>query len=85
MSFYETHDAIASRALEICSEVRELGPLAVYQHLAVQCVREPERMAQVLMCLGAWVDVDSSVSALVERAESITRVRVAQKNAQVAS
>lgn len=85
MSFYETHDAIATRALEIGSQVRELGPLSVYRELATQCMREPERMAQVLMCLAAWVDFDSPTSVLIERAEEITRNRVQAKNAQVAS
>lgn len=85
MAFYETHDAIAKNALEICSQVRELGPLSVYRNLALECVREPERMAQTMMCLAAWVDVDSPTSALIERAEAITRERVAQKNAAVAS
>lgn len=85
MSFYETHDAIAKRALEICSDVRELGPLSVYRQLAIQSVREPERTAQVLMCLAAWVDVDSPVSALIERAEAITDARVQAKNGLVAS
>lgn len=85
MAFYETHDAIAKRALEICAEVREFGPLSVYRELARQCVQEPDRMAQVLMCLGAWVDVESPVSVLVARAESITSTRIQQKNASVAS
>ena len=83
MSFYETHDKIAERALRACMEVREFGPLSVYRRLATECVREPERMAQVLMCLAAWVDVESPTSALVERAEAITRGRVERKNAQV--
>lgn len=83
MSYYETHDAIAARALGVCMEVREFGPLSVYRRLAAQCAREPEQMAQVLMCLAAWVDVESPTSALVERAEAITRSRVERKNAQV--
>lgn len=85
MAFFETHDEIAAKALEICTAVRELGPLSTYRSLAVQCVREPERMAQTMMCLAAWVDVESPTSALVKRAEAITRDRVERKNAQVSS
>lgn len=84
MARYTDHDQLAAEALQIAEDVRELAPLATYQRLAAQCARDPERMAQVIMCLSAWLDPDTPVGALVARAEAITEARAPMRRAVVA-
>lgn len=71
MTAYEEIDEVAAHALQVCEDVRERGSRDVYSRLAVACMRQPDRMAQVLMCLAIWVDYDGPVGALMDRAEAI--------------
>ncbi|WP_280441053.1 hypothetical protein [Nocardia brasiliensis] len=84
MARYSDHDELAREALSICAAVRELGPVQTYHHLTYACQRDPERMAQLLMCLAAWVDFDGPTSALVRRAEAIVESRVQAAEARAA-
>lgn len=84
MARYTDHDQLAAEALQIAEDVRELAPLATYQRLAAQCARDPERMAQVIMCLSVWLDPDTPVGALIARAEAITEARAPMPRAVVA-
>lgn len=75
MTRYEDPDEIAAEALQLCEDVREIDRERTYRRLAVQCVRDPERMTQVLMCLAIWVDPDVPISVLGDRAEAIAATR----------
>lgn len=86
MARYTDHDLLAAEALRICESVRELGPLQTYNHLAAQCQRDPERMAQMLMCLATWVPYDEEpVGGLVARAEAIVDGRIRAAGSRTAS
>ena len=76
MSRYEDHNKIAIAALDLAEQVRERGPAELYRHLTYQCVRDPERMAQILMCLAIWLDPTTSTLQLARRAEAVVRCRV---------
>ncbi|WP_280185168.1 MULTISPECIES: hypothetical protein [Nocardia] len=84
MARYTDHDQLAAEALQIAEDVRELGSLGVYRRLAAQCFRDPERMAQVIMCLSAWLDPETPVGTLIARAEAITEARAPMPRAVVA-
>ncbi|MFC9892138.1 hypothetical protein ACFVMC_00450 [Nocardia sp. NPDC127579] len=85
MARYTDHDQLGAAALELCEAVREIGPLELYRRLAAHCVRDPERMAQILMCLAAWVDYDGPAGALTDRAAAIVECRVQSAGARSAS
>ncbi|WP_306358780.1 MULTISPECIES: hypothetical protein [unclassified Nocardia] len=70
MTAFATEHAVAAAALEVCDRVRNHNPLTTYRHYVAACARNPERMAQVLMALGAWIDPDTPVSVLGDRAEA---------------
>ncbi|MEV0031395.1 hypothetical protein [Nocardia sp. NPDC050793] len=84
MPRHTDHDELAREALSICASVREVGPQQNYQHLAVACARDPERMAQLLMCLAVWVDFEGPTSVLTRRAAGVVEGRV-QAAARVAA
>ena len=69
------HDVIAARALELCERVREHNPDANLAHYTAMCARRPTEAAEIMLALGAWVDVDAPLSQLGDRAEAITRGR----------
>jgi hypothetical protein len=73
---YTDHDQIAIAALDIAEQVRERGPLELYRSLTAQCARDPERMAQIIMCLAVWLDPATSTLQLGRRAEAATASRV---------
>lgn len=81
MARHTDHDKLAAEALSVCADVREESPQEVYTRLALRCAHDPERMAQVLMTLAAWVDFDGPTSALGDRVASIvdSRVRAAPR------
>lgn len=68
-------DRLATTAMAIVTDVRDVDPMQTRDHLAVLCGTEPMRMAQVMMCLAAWVDIDQPVRRLTDRAASITATR----------
>lgn len=74
MAHYEDLDEVAKHALDICQDVRDadLGPQWHYSELARKCVAEPERMAQVILCLATWVPFESPPSTLADRAQAVT-------------
>ncbi|WP_067573641.1 hypothetical protein [Nocardia acidivorans] len=76
MARHTDHDEIAAEALLVCEAIRELAPLQVYTTLAIRCARDPERMAQVLMCVAAWVDYEGPVSELAKRVDEIVEGRI---------
>ncbi|MBF6060557.1 hypothetical protein IU500_07165 [Nocardia terpenica] len=76
MTRYTDLDDCAAAALTVCERVREMGPLETYRHLAAQCARDPERMAQILMALAAFVDIEAPLSVLRARVDAIVEDRV---------
>lgn len=81
MARHTDHDKLAAEALSLAADIREEYPQEVYNRLALRCARDPERMAQVLMTLAAWVDFDGPTSALGDRAAQISdnRIRAASR------
>lgn len=80
---YQDHDEIAANALMICDDLRSQPLLEMYRGLTAECARFPERMAQLLMCLAAWVDYESPLSVLEERASAIVEFRIADAQGRV--
>lgn len=76
MARYATHDKIAIAALDIAEQVRDTAPAEVYRHLTNRCSRDPEAMAQILMCLGIWLEPTTSTLTLARRAEAVAQCRV---------
>ncbi|WP_159840164.1 hypothetical protein [Nocardia sp. CY41] len=73
---YVDYDKLADGAIALCEQVRDVEPAVTFAELADRCVRDPQRMAQLLMCLAVWVDIDGPASALTARAEAVARGRV---------
>ncbi|PPJ31876.1 hypothetical protein C5E45_32825 [Nocardia nova] len=67
MSAYIDLDQCAADALELCALVRQRDPKRMYSHLAIQCYRDPERMAQIMMALAAFVDPETSTTGALRR------------------
>lgn len=80
---YTNHDDIAAAALNVCEQLRELWPLELYRQLVDQCIEDPERMAQVVMALAAFVPTDESILTTIRRVESITDQKVERINLRV--
>ncbi|WP_330253055.1 hypothetical protein OG874_00120 [Nocardia sp. NBC_00565] len=76
MARYEDHHKIAIAALDLAEQVRDSDPMQLYRHLALQCARDPERMAQIIMCLAVWLDPTTSTLQLGRRAEAAAASRV---------
>lgn len=76
MTRYDDHHKIAIAALHLAEQVRDVGPLELYRSLAIQCARDPERMAQIIMCLAIWLDPSTSTLQLARRAEAVAEDRV---------
>ena len=64
------HDKIAQRAMCVVSDVREVSPQLTLDTLTIMCATEPARMAQVMMALAIWVDLDLTTGTLASRAEA---------------
>lgn len=70
-------DRVAKTAMSIVSDVRDIDPQRTLSTLTTLCATEPGRMAQVLMCLGVWVDPDDTTDALTRRAIDAAGTRAA--------
>lgn len=70
-------DEVAAHALRICEDLREadVGTDWHYGELAQQCATDPDRMAQVIMCLAVWVPFEQAPSTLADRAQSVADYR----------
>lgn len=75
MRYSDVH-RVAIAALDLAEQVRDTGPLELYNSLARQCAEDPERMAQILMCLAVWLDPTTSTLQLGRRAEAAVASRV---------
>lgn len=82
---YTDHDAIANAALQVCEDIRDQWPLELYRNLVEQCIAEPERMAQIVMALAAFVPVEESILTTIRRVEAITDRRIERTNLRVVS
>lgn len=69
-------EKVAATAHSLCMSIRESDPRELFTQIATQCECDPERMAQVVMALAAWVPVDEPLSARGERVEAITMARL---------
>ena len=87
MARYADHDDIADHAMRVCQDIRDpdVGPLFFYRELAGQCETDPERMAQLIMCLAAWVPYEEPMSSLVARMDAITEERARAWGSRFAS
>lgn len=74
MSTYTDHDQLAADVLQMVENVQDQDPNRSFEHLTRRCQNDPAQMAQMLMCLAIWMDPDTPVSVLVERAETIAGV-----------
>ena len=75
MARYSDHDEIRAGALQLRAEVRNGDPTELYDRLAAACRTDPERMAQLIMCLAIWVDPRASRRRLGElEAEAAAQV-----------
>ena len=75
MAAYVDHDELAADVLQLVEDVQETDRDRSFTHLTLRCQRDPERMAQVLMCLAIWMDPETPVSVLAQRAEAIAGER----------
>lgn len=66
-------DRLAAEAQAIVTDVRQVDPDVVRRVLALACVLEPMRMAQILMVLGVWVPNDEPLSARGRRADAVAQ------------
>lgn len=87
MARHSDHDEIAAHALRVCEDIRDpdVGPLFFYQELTAQCRDDPERMAQLIMCLAAWAPYEEPISSLMARSQAITEERVRAWGSGIAS
>lgn len=76
MAAYTDLDQLAADALQLVEDIRDVDPDRSFAHLTVRCQRDPERMAQVVMCLAIWMDPDVSLSVLGQRAEALAGGRL---------
>jgi hypothetical protein len=70
-------DTIASRAQTLVDDVRDIDPRLTLRTLTLHCRDHPGQMAQILMCLAAWVNPDEPLNARGARVEAITTSRTA--------
>lgn len=71
MAAYTDLDQLATDSLALVQDIQAMEPARSFAHLTVRCQHDPERMAQVLMCLAIWMDPDVTLSVLAARAEAI--------------
>lgn len=71
MAAHTDLDQLAADALQLVEDIRDIEPGRSFAHLTVRCQRDPERMAQVVMCLAIWMDPDTTLSVLAERAAAV--------------
>lgn len=69
------HDLLAEETLRLAENLRETDPAVLYADLVARGRKEPERLAQMLMCALVWLDVDVTTSELVARAEAVAADR----------
>ncbi len=55
---YTSIDEVEHAALALLTDVRDRAPDTNLQVLSLACQHEPVQMAQVLICLAAWVGDD---------------------------
>ncbi len=65
-------ESVANTAHLVSLAMREMGPADVYDTLAALAARRPERVAQVMMALAAWVDPDEPMARRHVRVDAIT-------------
>ena len=74
----ESGDAIADAAMDLIAEILEVEePELMHTHLVRRCQAQPERMAQLLMCLAIWSSAattgamrDATQQVLIQRARA---------------
>lgn len=66
----------ATDALALVERVRDEAPFETYQHLARQCRRDSERMAQIMMMLALFVDPAASTGDLQDLIDDALDMRV---------
>lgn len=63
--------------------VREEDPQAVFSGIAQLCATEPLKVAQVVLTLAAWVNVDEPMSAWSARVAAIAKSRARRRRVAV--
>lgn len=69
------HDTLGNEALALACSVREDDPEHLLGTLTAACTRDPQRMAQIVMALAAFVDIDEPHLRLVRRVAAITATK----------
>lgn len=70
-------DVVAARAHALTERIRDDDPRRIYTELTNLSQRHPAKAAQIIMALAAWIDPDEGTRTLGDRAESVTRSRIA--------
>ncbi|CPR79526.1 hypothetical protein [Mycobacteroides abscessus] len=70
-------DVVAARAHALTERIRDDDPRRVHKELTNLCQRHPAKAAQIIMALAAWIDPDEGTLTLIQRAESVTKSRIA--------
>lgn len=69
-------DTIGEAANAVTIAVREMDPAELHRWITTQCELRPAQMAQVMMALGAWVNIeDETTVARGDRIESLSMPR----------
>jgi transcriptional regulator of nitric oxide reductase len=69
-------DAVGEAANAVTVAVREMDPSELHRWITTQCELRPAQMAQVMMALGAWVNIeDETTVARGDRIESLSMPR----------
>jgi hypothetical protein len=71
-------DVVARIAAELAERIRDEDPARLFNELVSLCQYHPAKAAQLLMTHAAWLDPDTPVSVLTDRAEAISAARVAR-------
>lgn len=71
MAAYTDLDELAADVLQMVEVIQQTDRDRNFAHLTLRCQRDPERMAQMLMCLAIWMDPETPLSVLIQRAEAI--------------
>lgn len=72
---YPDEDSIGDAANAMTVLVREEDPFAVHAGVVELCASHPRKVAQVIMALAAWVNVDEPMSVREERVREIAAPR----------
>lgn len=69
-------DRVASIAYELSERLRDEDLTELHKQLVELCRFHPAKSAQLITCLAAWLDPETSTAVLWSRVEAITDTRM---------